>query len=486
MTKSAAGNAVHAFSGDDALGDSDAVDVAERIRTGAISAREAADAALARLAQVNPALDAMALVDAAHARSSSARAMPGVLSGVPSMVKDNTDLAGLPTRHGSDAVPERAAASDAAFARQYRSLGFTLIGKTRLPEFGFNGSTEFADAPPVRNPWHVDHTPGGSSGGSAALVAAGVVPIAHANDGGGSIRIPAACCGLVGLKPSRGRLVANATGRQLPIDIVCDGVVTRSVRDTAAFFAGAEHHYRNPSLPPMGHVIHPGAERLRVGLVLDSMTGVATDAATREAVTAMAQRLEALGHIVSPLPLPADHHFTEDFSDYWGMLAYLVTRFGRHSLHPDFDPSRVDGLTRGLRARFNRRFWRAPMFLTRLRGAARAWQRVMRDCDVVLSPVLGHVPPALGALSPQRDFDVLFDALRAFVAFTPLNNVNGSPAIALPAGLSPQGLPIGAQLAAGYGQERRLLEIALALEQQQPWPRIQDYAASQSGDDADR
>lgn len=466
---------LHAFDARDALGELDAVGLAEAIRSRAVSAAEAARAAIARIEHIDPKLSAMACADFERGLA-TAGAAPGRLSGVPSLVKDNTDVAGLPTRHGSEAVPATPAKADAAFTRQYRSLGFTLLGKTRLPEFGFNGSTEFENAPPVRNPWHAEHTAGGSSGGSAALVAAGAVPIAHANDGGGSIRIPAACCGLVGLKPTRGRVVANATGRQLPVDIICDGVVTRSVRDQAAFIAGAETHYRNPKLPEVGLVQGPARERLRIGLVLDSVTGTPTDAATRAAVERMGHRLEKLGHVVEPMPVPAGPGFVEDFSDYWAFLAFMVTRFGRRSLHPDFDAAKVDALTRGLERRFRKRMLRIPLVIARLRATARQWRKIAEGYDAGLSPVLARVPPRLGELSPARGFEALFPALQETVSFTPINNANGSPAIALPAGLSPEGVPIGAQLAAGHGQERRLLELAFALEAEAPFARIQDAA----------
>ncbi len=149
-------------------------------------------------------------------------------------------------------------------------------------------------------------------------MAAGAVPVAHANDGGGSIRIPAACCGLVGLKPSRGRVVPSAQGRRLPLDIVSDGIVSRSVRDSAAFLAAAEQHWRNPKMPPLGLVEGPAERRLRVGFLLDSPTGVASDAATRAAVTETVARLERLGHAVEPVEIAVDPRFTDDFLTYWG------------------------------------------------------------------------------------------------------------------------------------------------------------------------
>ena len=287
-----------------------------------------------------------------RASAEAAEAREGLFAGVPTFVKDNTDLRGLPTGHGSRAVPRVPAAADGAFARQYLSLGFTVLGKTTLPEFGFNSTTEYQGKPPTRNPWHTGYSCGGSSGGAAALVAAGAVPIAHANDGGGSIRIPAACCGLVGLKPSRGRLVEGELARTLPVKIIVEGVVTRTVRDTAYFFAGAERYWRNRKLPPMGLVEGPAKRRLKIGLVMDSITGVPTCPETRTVVERTAALLESLGHRVEEMPPPVSTSFTEDFADYWGFLAFMVSRFGHHRFGKHFDASRLDDLTRGLAARF--------------------------------------------------------------------------------------------------------------------------------------
>ncbi|MFE0700527.1 amidase family protein [Streptomyces sp. NPDC058872] len=196
-----------------------------------------------------------------------------------------------------DAAERVRAAADRLHAVQVRAADPTAAG---------------SHAEPVRNPWNTGHSAGGSSGGSAALVTAGAVPIAHAN-GGDSIRVPAACCDLVALKPTRGRGVRNAQSRQLPIDLVVDGVVSRSVRDTAAFPAVAERHWRNPQLPPVGLVEGPSGRRLGVGLLLDSPNGVTADAATRAAVNGTAQSLERLGHTVEPVHPAIDPRFTDDF-----------------------------------------------------------------------------------------------------------------------------------------------------------------------------
>jgi amidase len=391
---------------------------------------------------------------------------------VPTYVKDNVDVAGLPTTQGSQAFTARPAAADSPVVAQLRELGLSVLGKTRMPEFGLNASTEFGDAPPVRNPWHPDHAAGASSGGAAALVAAGVVPLAHGNDGGGSLRIPAATCGLVGLKPSRGRLVADPNDTRLPVRIVSQGVLTRSVRDTAAFFAAAETGRRSGALPPVREVTGPSRTRLRIGLALDSVTGTPTDEETRAAVRDTAALLADLGHHVEEVPAPATDRFVEDFSLYWGLLGFLICRTGRFAFGRDFDVTRTEDLTRGLADMCRRQLRHLPGAVRRLRRSTRDYRALFVRSDVLLSPVLAHTPPPIGELAPTLPFEELFPRLVAYVAFTPLNNATGTPAIALPLGATADGLPIGVHLMARYGEERTLLELAFELEAAKPFRRL--------------
>lgn len=464
--------AIHAF-GDDALGDHDAVALAELIRTGQVGRREVIEAAIVRAEKIQPELNAVQVADFERALTTAARpGNTGPFDGVPTFIKDNTDVAGLPSGQGSSAFRAKPAKHDAPITGQLRGLGLVLLGKSTLPEFGFNATTEYMDLPPTRNPWNPAYSSGASSGGAAALVASGVVPIAHANDGGGSIRIPAACCGLVGLKPTRGRFRPNPLERVLPVNIVCEGVVTRSVRDTAQVFAGTEVDWRPKRLPPIGLVEGPNTRRLRVGLFLDSVTGTPTDDETRAAVTAAGELLARMGHEVAPIQAPVTEQFAEDFENYWGLLAFALSTSGRGLFGSSFDRSALDGLTVGLAARYRRNWRHTPGLVHRLRRSHVAYTRIFDTCDVVLSPVVGHTTPEIGHLSPTQPFEQLMERLIRFVSFTPLNNASGGPAISLPTSLSAAGLPIGVHLAARPGAERTLLELAFEIEAAAPWPRI--------------
>jgi len=469
----------HVFT-DDALGDLDGVALAERLRRGEVSVAEVTDAAIARSERVHQALNAVELPLYEQARQRD-QLGDGVFAGVPTYIKDNTDVQAVPTRHGSRAVKARAARATGAFARQYLSMGFQLLGKSVLPEFGFNATTEFDRDAPTRNPWNPAYSSGASSGGAAVLVATGAVPIAHANDGGGSIRIPAACCGLVGLKPTRGRLVDAEGSRALPVNIVGEGVVTRSVRDTAWFFHGAERYQPSRKFPRMGLVEGPASRRLRIGVVYDSVTGYASCPQTRATVAHTARLLESLGHDVEEIALPVPPQFADDFRFYWGMLSFLISTLGSRIISPGFDPRELDGLSKGLAASYRKQFLRTPAVLYRLKKTWHLYADMFRQRDLVLSPVLAHTTPELGYISPNVPFDELMDRLTRYVSFTPINNAAGGPAISLPMGASDNDLPIGVQFSAAHGDERSLLEIAYELEQAQPWRRIQDQRLQKDG-----
>lgn len=466
---------VHAF-GDDCLGDLDGVGVARGIVAGEFSATEAVEAALARIDAVNPHLNAVVYDDRERARKRAVdNDFPaGSFAGVPSIIKNNTLFTGLPTRHGSAAVPERPAEINEAFTDQWLSTGVNVVGASTLPAFGLTATTEFVDGDPTRNPWDTDFSSGASSGGSAALVAAGALPIAHANDGGGSIRIPAAACGLVGLKPSRDRVVASREGEAAPIDIISNGIISRSVRDTAHFIADAERFAAAPDLEQVGLVEGPSQRRLRIALITEPLTGQLLDKDTQRAVTGVAELLEKLGHRTEMVPMPVDRDYIQDFTDYWALLAFSLDHFGKRVIDKGFDRSQLDPFTRGLSRMALRRFWRMPSAIRGLKRSTAAFRGMFDRFDLVLTPTLAHTTPEIGYLDPAGDFADTFERLTRYVAFTPANNTSGTPAISLPLGQTATGLPIGIHFMADLGKERSLLELAFELEAAQPFARIQD------------
>ncbi|MEO3757321.1 amidase [Mycobacterium sp. B14F4] len=462
---------VHAF-GDDALGEHDAVGLVDALLAGTVSPVELVEAAIARLEAVNPTLNGLAheAFDRARARA-SARRFGGYFDGVPSLIKDNVAVAGMPTMSGTDAWEPRPERAHGDFARSFLATGLTPLGKTQLSEFGFSASAEHPRIGPVRNPWNPDHTAGASSSGSGAFVAAGVVPIAHANDGGGSIRIPASCNGLVGLKPSRGRLPLDRDMRQMPLRIVANGVVTRSVRDTAAFYREMERVSRNPRLPAVGDVTGPSAQRLRIAVCTQSIAREAGPE-VRELTLKTAALLDELGHKVTTIDNPVPAHFMDDFLLYWSFLAFALVRGGRRTFGPSFDRERLDNLTLGLDRHASRNLHRLPMATARLARVRRITSRLTDTYDVVLTPTLADVTPRIGHLDPANDYQQIIERLIEWVAFTPLQNATGEPAISLPVAESASGLPVGMMFAAPLGHEARLLHLAYELEEALPWRRI--------------
>jgi Asp-tRNA(Asn)/Glu-tRNA(Gln) amidotransferase A subunit family amidase len=346
------------------------------------------------------------------------------------------------------------------------------VGKTQLSEFGFSASAEHPRLGPVRNPWDTDYSAGASSSGSGAFVAAGVVPIAHANDGGGSIRIPASCNGLVGLKPSRGRLPLDPHLRRMPVGVVANGVVTRSVRDTAAFYREAERAWRNHKLAPVGDVTGPGRQRLRIAVLTRSVQRESSPQ-VRELTLKSAALLEELGHRVEHVEEPpVAASFVDDFVLYWGFLALAQVRGGPRMFGKTFDRARLDSLTLGLERHCVRNLHRLPLAIVRLRGARRRTARFFGTHDVVLTPTLADETPRIGHLAPT-DYHQVIERLIDWVSFTPLQNVTGEPAISLPLTQSADGMPVGMMLSADMGQESLLLELAYELEEARPWARIQ-------------
>ncbi len=468
---------VHAFE-DDALGELDTVALADAIKSGRVTGAEAVEAAIARTEAVNPALNGLACqaFDQARAKALERGSDNEFFAGVPTFVKDSIDVARLPTMQGTDAGVPLRAATDSDVTRLYLATGLISLGKTQLPELGLGASAEHPRLGPVCNPWNTDYTAGGSSSGSAAFVAAGVVPIAHGNDGGGSIRIPASCNGLVGLKSSRGRLLPDEKTRGVPVRVLANGVLTRSVRDTAAFYREAERIWRHPKLPPIGDVRHPGKQRLQIAVVTRSDKRECSPE-LRGLTLKSADLLEELGHRVNYVEnLPVPSSFTDDFVLYWALLARWQVKTIRRAFGKTFDRSRLNNLTLGLDRYASRNMHRLPVAIMRLRATRRRTAQFFGTYDAVLTPTVADETPRLGHLDPTADSQQIIDRGANWNAFAALQNVTGEPAISLPLGESVNGMPVGMMLSADVGREARLLELAFELEEARPWTRIQSRA----------
>ncbi len=460
-----------------------AVELAGLIRSGELSSRELVEASLRAIDERDSVLGAFTHVahDAALEQSDRVTAGdPRPFAGVPIAVKDNRPVAGMPITMCSDLFADLIADHDSFSVRRLRDAGFVIVGKTTLPEMGILPTTESRRFGPTRNPWDLDRTPGGSSGGSAAAVAAGLVPIAHGNDGGGSIRIPAACCGLVGLKPARGRVsVGPDAGQSF---LVGDGVLTRDVRDTAAVLdvlAGYEPGDANWASPPPGpyvDAVTPDAgppTRLRIGLALNPpLDGATLDPVSEAAARDAATLLASLGHDVDEITPPWSGldllpDFTRAFGPHVSMTTWIGGRLaGREPTEDDVEP-----LTWLMWERA-----RAQDTLTllaaqaRLEAVARAVVAFLTGWDAVLTPALGRRPVAIGEIH-GRGPDPWGNYQRSgyFTPYTAIVNVTGQPAISVPLYHGSDGLPTAVQLIGPPAREEVVLALAAQLEQALPW-----------------
>ena len=457
---------------DDALGTLDGVGLAEKIASREISAQEAVRAAIDSAESVNAHLNAIVAPTFESAIKQAVAPQEGVFAGVPTFVKDTENYRGAPRRFGSRAVPDVPVTKNSSFVRQFLSLGVIVLGKTAMPEFGLTATTEPLLNGPTRNPWNTDYSTGGSSGGSAAMVASGVVPFAHGNDGGGSIRIPAACCGLVGLKPTRGRLKKFDGSDRMPIDIIYQGFLSRTVRDTAAFYAGAEKYYLNTHLPEIGLVSGPGKKRLRMGVFASTPFDEECHPDYARLAMDVAGLCERLGHTVEQVPCPCTLDESDDLITYWGMLAWSISRFGKVIISRGFQRKHLEPWTTGFARIYQKKIMRTSSIVKGLKNFSRRFNSMFNTYDILISPTLATPTPKLGYISPDVPFDVAFERVKRYVCFTPLQNISGAPAISLPMGVSADGIPLGIQFAAGFGREKTLLELAFELEQARPWPRL--------------
>ena len=479
----------------DALGDHDATGLAALVRSGEVKPLELIDAAIARIETLDPQLNAVIHRRFERARAEAAAMGPGPardagpLAGVPFLVKDiSCHQAGEPFHEGMRFLRDRQwrAASDTHLAARFRAAGLITVGRTNTPELGVVPTTEPVAYGPTRNPWDRSRSPGGSSGGSAAAVAAGLVPAAHANDGGGSIRIPASACGLVGLKPSRGRTSLGPDASFTAL-LVCEHVVCRTVRDSAAFLdavagpmAGDPFMAPAPARPFRDEVgADPG--RLRIGLLTAAPGGLAPTVAPECVIAAenTGRVLESLGHHVevshpAALDLP---DWAPHFTSVWSAGVALAldgwsARTGDAIGAGDVEPLTwaLAELARALPTPALLRSLDWLMSTTRL--VAEWWQPADDGggFDLLLTPTLAEPPAPLGTFDSPPDNPLAgFMRAAAFTPFTPPFNVTGQPAISLPLAQTREGLPIGVQLVAAYGREDVLLRVAAQVEDAAPW-----------------
>jgi amidase len=389
----------------------------------------------------------------------------GVFAGVPTFIKDLNDVQGLPTLKGSSAYKVRPAKKNDKIVDQLLAVtGGVILGKSSTSEFGLLPCGETLQHGETRNPWNRDHSTGGSSAGAGALVAAGVVTFAHASDGGGSIRIPASCCGLVGLKPSRGRNITSRT-EIVPVNIAEDGIVSRTVRDTANYYAALEKYHTAKGLPAIGHVTGPAKERLRIGMFTASSTSMESHHRVKDAVLKTGKLLEEAGHKVSYIKNPFEHRITQDFLVYWSFLSFasMLSEYTVNGL--SFNHFKTAKFTKQIGGFFPLLSVRAFSSIKNLKQHTAFYESLFDKYDILLSPTLSHPAPPIGHFGPHVDTLEVIMKLNSYVNFTTTQNITGAPAFSLPMGLSDEGLPVGVQIAAMAGQEQRLISLAFELEE---------------------
>jgi amidase len=459
----------------------DATAQADLVRRREVTPLELVDAAISRIERCNPRLNAVVQTQFETARLRAKAPLPeGPFTGVPFLLKDLLAAQeGYPLTFGSRFAKDFAPGHDSELVKRYLRAGLVVLGKTNTSELGLLPTTEGSLHGPCRNPWDVTRTPGGSSGGAAAAVASGMVPFAHASDGGGSIRIPASACGLFGLKPSRGR---NPTGPELADSVhwlIGEHALTRTVRDSAALLdategpdLGAPYH-APPKARPYGLEVGAPPGRLRIGLTLRNAVGAPVHPECLSAVVATAKRLEGLGHSVleGNLQIPGDDTLGQHFMTAWACgvvntVEGLSRRLGRAPSAEDFEPFTwalyQHGLSQGLSAYLHAQ--------TEILRFGRVFARHFEDVDVWLLPTVIEPAPVLGTFAslPDAPLAPLFRAA-GFTPYCPMANMAGNPAMSVPLHWSPEGLPVGVQFIARFGDEATLLRLASQLEAAHPW-----------------
>jgi amidase len=447
----------------------DAVDLATRIRTKEISAAEAVETAIRNAEALQPKLNFIVNSCFDRALDAAKRGdQTGPFAGVPFLIKDLNDYAGLPTRSGSrSGYAARPAEKSEPLVEAYETAGFIVIGKSASPEFGYLPTTEPLAFGPTHNPWNPGRSSGGSSGGAAVAVSSGVVPVAHASDGGGSIRIPASCCGLFGLKPSRGRMIGSRTEYDVT-DISVQHAEARTVRDSALLFAATENPHG--PLAPVGPVLGPSRRKLKVGMILKTVGGEDPDGEVAAAFNGAVKLLTAMGHRVKAAAWPVTGAFTQDFLTLWASGAAMDAAAVAKAAGRPADETLMEPFSLGMAEMVAKLPENAvPAAIGRLNQAVTDFDRWISQFDVVVSPVLAKPPVPLGYVSGDVKFDELSARLTHYVGYTPLENVAGAPAMSVPLHWTADNLPVGVHFIARRGNERTLFELAYALEAAQPW-----------------
>jgi len=465
-----------------------ALELAQMVRSGEVSSRELVQCSLDRIEELNPALNAFVDVDADGALRVADAVSAGderPFAGVPTAIKNNRPVAGKRLTYGCSLMSDYVPDYDHNVTRRLRDAGFIIVGTTTLPEYGILPTTEARLFGPTRNPWDLERTSGGSSGGAAAAVAAGILPVAHGNDGGGSIRIPAACCGLVGLKPSRGRIsVAPELGDS---SLTIDGMLTRTVADSAALLdvlAGYEPGDATWAPAPAEPFAVSAArepQRLRIAATtLPPVPDATVDPICAQAVTDASELLRSLGHDVEEVDPPWQAEglrelFGAVFSNHIALsIAYSGRVAGREPAAEDMEPmswaiySMIQklGAIEGMAA------------AVQLQAFARSLVAFLESYDALLTPALAERPLPLGSLdtAAPRPMDT-FTRSGLFTPFTPVFNASGQPGVSLPLYEGGDGLPLGIQLAGRPAAEGELLALAAQLESAVPWAQRRPRAA---------
>ena len=458
-----------------------ATELAGLVRDGELSSRELVEASLARIEEVDGEVNAWVLVDSERALAAAEQVRAGderPFCGVPIAIKDLfAPVAGLPLTQGSELLGDFTPGYDYGVVRRLREAGFVLLGKVNTPEFGIPPVTEPRRHGPTRNPWDLERTPGGSSGGSGAAVASGTVPVAHGSDGGGSIRIPAACTGLLGLKPARGRISrAPDLGDHF---LSTDGALTRTVADCAAMLdvlAGYElgdATWAPPPDVPFADAARREPGRLRVGFTLDMPIPSQLDPACERAVNEAAGLLESLGHDVEPVRAPwKETDVLPTFSVLWAANVAGSVRHGQMVTGTEPSQENVEPLSWHL---YQQALGFTSVDVVAATAMLQAFARgivagLWADHDVILTPALAKRPVRIGEIDTCGDDPAgEFRKSGEFTPYTAIFNVTGQPAISLPLFHGDDGLPLAVQLAGPPAGEALLLSVAGELEQARPW-----------------